>query len=131
MVKEGPTTVVFVKPVKGKWEARATKQDLLAALYPGKEGLKIRNVRQAVDSRLVVEARDWKTVERMKGSKLLADRGLVRLEPRVIVYDVDVGMNDADFVEEGTLEEFKREFRPVFKKGRRGLLSATLWWKYP
>lgn len=68
----------------------------------------------------------------MKGFKVLADKGLVvtdgtRLEPRVIVYDVDVGMSDAEFVEtvfaqnveEGTMEEFKKEFRPVFKKGRR------------
>lgn len=50
-----------------------------------------------------------------------------RLEPRIIVYDVDVGMSDAEFIEtvfaqnieEGTIEEFKREFRPIFKKGRR------------
>lgn len=67
----------------------------------------------------MVVAGDWKTVEKIKGSKTLADRGLVvtdgtRLEPRVIVYDVDVALSDADFVEavfaqnmeESTLEEF-------------------------
>lgn len=54
VVKEVPTTVapvVFVRPVEGKREASAIKQDLLAAMNPGKEGLGIRNVRQARDSR--------------------------------------------------------------------------------
>lgn len=68
--KNAPSTVnlvIFVKPGEGKREASVIKQELLAALDPAREGLKIRNLRQAREKRL---GSRWETDRRCRNTKV-------------------------------------------------------------
>lgn len=127
--------LVFIRPKSGdKGDSEAAKREVIKALRPVEDKLKIRNIRKTREGGLVVEAGDDRT-----WGKLLENPDLRRTfevgrpqkrQPRLMIYDVPRDISEAEglkaIYEQNmadnsgvSWEEFSKSTKVIFKNGQR------------